>query len=59
MREIVVFRVLDLKFDAKFKLSQRQSASDRAEVISQLQRSGNQVLDNLAKKMQFGRCFET
>lgn len=51
MNGIVVFKIVKLEFDAKFKLSQKQSAVDRKNVIAQLRASDDQTLVALADKM--------
>lgn len=52
MKGIVVFRIKDLRFEAKFKLSQMQGAEDRDNVITQLGKSGDQNLVELAEQMK-------
>jgi transcriptional regulator len=51
MKGIVVFKITDVQIEAKFKLSQKQSAADRENVIAQLQKSSDQTLRKLAEKM--------
>jgi transcriptional regulator len=53
MRAIVVFEIVDLKFEAKFKLSQKHSDVNRKTVIAELAKRG---LTALSRYMQ--RTFE-
>lgn len=52
MRGIVVFEIVDLKFDAKAKLSQNQKPAHRDNVVRQLQGSSSERLRALARYME-------
>lgn len=51
MQEIIVFKICDLEFDAKFKLSQNQSQTNKNNVIRELKKRGDQNLKLLADQM--------
>ena len=52
MKGIVIFRIRELHFEAKFKLSQKIESSDRENVIAQLKRASDQTLTDLASRME-------
>lgn len=51
MKGIVVFRISDLAFEGKFKLSQKEEMNNRENVITNLKELGSPTLEALAEKM--------